>query len=415
MQRKQPINLHASTLDFLHHDFPILQQMSHGKRLVYLDSSASAQKPQQVIDAMLNFYSHDYANVHRGIYELSERATQQYEAARECVRSFIHARLKDEIIFVRGTTEGINLIAEIFGRNEFKADDEIILSVMEHHSNIVPWYFLSEKIGVKLKIIPISDEGMMDLKAYQALFTDKTKLVAITHVSNVLGTINPIKDMVSMAHAKQVPVLIDGAQAIPHIPVNVIDLDCDFYTFSAHKAYGPTGIGVVYVKQEWLNRLPPYQGGGEMIETVSFNQVKYAKGPMKFEAGTPNIAGAIGLHAAFNYLSAIGMDRVVLHEQALLSYAEQRLASVQGLRIIGTAKPKVGVISFVLRDIHPHDIATILDQEGIAVRAGHHCAMPLMERYQLPATVRVSLGIYNTYADIDALIAGLQLSQTILG
>lgn len=393
-------------------DFPILQQTNGGKPLVYLDSAASAQKPTQVIDAISQFYRSDYANIHRGIYELSARATNLYEDTRKVVQQFIHAASPDEIIFVRGTTEAINLVANSLSMN-WQAGDEVILSEMEHHSNIVPWYLLKEKLGIQLKVIPISDAGAMDINAYKKLFSPRTKLVAVSHVSNALGTINPVKEMAAIAHQHNVPILLDGAQAVPHLAVDVQDIDCDFYTFSAHKLYGPTGIGVLYGKKSLLEAMPPYQGGGDMIETVAFDNVTFAKAPQKFEAGTPDIAGVIGLNAAIKYVQAIDMQAIYQHEQALLHYAEPKLLSIPGLRIIGTAKPKVGVISFVIDGIHPHDIGTVLDHEGIAIRAGHHCAMPLMERMQVPATARASFGIYNTEQDVDALVAAVQQAVRI--
>jgi cysteine desulfurase/selenocysteine lyase len=388
-------------------DFPILKQSVHGKPLVYLDSSASSQKPQCVIDAVTKYYTNDHANIHRGVYELSERATRAYENVRTQIKNFINAKAAHEIIFVRGTTEAINLVAQSYGRSHFKAGDEIIVSTMEHHSNIVPWQMLSEQCGTTLKVIPISDAGEIDLEAYQKLFSAKTKMVAVIHASNVLGTINPVKKMIEIAHAHQVPVLVDGAQAFPHMAVDVQDLDCDFYAFSSHKAYGPTGVGVLYGKTEMLEKMPPYQGGGDMIESVTFEKSTYNKLPFKFEAGTPNISGVIGLGAALSYLNEIGMQNIAKHENDLLIDATEKLSSIAGLKVIGTAAQKVGVISFVLEDIHPHDIGTILDHEGIAVRAGHHCAMPLMARFNVPATVRASFGIYNTKEDIDALMVGL--------
>ena len=388
-------------------DFPILKQNIHGKPLIFLDSAASSQKPQCVIDAISHYYQHDHANVHRGVYELSERATAQFEQARQTVKDFIHAKSAHEIIFVKGTTEAINLVAQSYGRSKFKADDEVILSEMEHHSNIVPWQMLVEQCGIKLRVIPVTDAGEIDLSVYETLFTSRTKLVAITHASNVLGTINPIKKMISMAHAHHVPVLVDGAQAVPHMAVNVQELDCDFYIFSSHKVYGPTGIGVLYGKTELLEKMPPYQGGGDMIERVSFTKTTYNKLPYKFEAGTPHIAGAIGLKVALDYLQAIGLDVVAEHEKKLLRYATKKLTELPDVRIIGTAAEKVGVISFVLDSVHPHDIGTILDHEGVAIRAGHHCAMPLMERFGIPACARASFGLYNSEEDVDALIAGL--------
>jgi cysteine desulfurase/selenocysteine lyase len=394
-------------------DFPILQSSNRGKPLIFLDSAASAQKPKAVIDAIADFYAKDYANIHRGIYELSERATQRYEDARVRVKTFINAKQAEEIIFVKGTTEGINLVAQTVGRLNWQAGDEVILSTMEHHSNIVPWYLLRQQVGIVLKVIPVNDEGALDLDAYQKLFSPRTKMVAVTHASNVLGTINPVKEMASVAHAHGVPILLDGAQAVPHMVVDVQALDCDFYVFSAHKLYGPTGVGVLYAKKALLDTMPPYQGGGGMIETVSFAKITYAKTPQKFEAGTPDMGGVVGLHVAIDYVQAIGMAAIFKHEQALLNYAEPKLLAIPGLRIIGTVKPKVGVISFVLADIHPHDIGTVLDHEGIAIRAGHHCAMPLMERFQVPATVRVSFGVYNTEQDIDALIAAILLAKRL--
>lgn len=409
------MNANKQAVDFLalRKDFPVLQQMKDGKPFVYLDTSASAQKPQQVIDAISRFYTNDYANIHRGIYELSARATKLFEDVRVAVKNFINAKYADEIVFVRGTTEGINLIAQTFGRSQWQAGDEVILSAMEHHSNIVPWYQLKEQLGIQLKVIPISDGGVIDLDAYQKLFTARTKLVAISHASNVLGTINPIKEMTAIAHEHGVPVCVDGAQAIAHLPVNVQDLDCDFYVFSAHKLYGPTGVGVMYAKKSILATMPPYQGGGNMIETVSFDKVTYRKDSQRFEAGTPDISGVIGFKAALDYLNTIGMQNIYDHEQVLLCYAQTKMLAIPGLRIIGTAEPKVGVISFVIDGMHPHDIGTVLDHEGVAVRAGHHCAMPLMERFNVPAMVRASFGLYNNESDVDALIAGIEVAKRI--
>lgn len=388
-------------------DFPILQQTVHGKPLIYLDSSATSQKPQQVITALQNYYQQDNANVHRGVYDLSARATKAYEKTRLHIKEFINARHVHEIIFVRGATEAINLVAQSYGRSQCKAGDEIIVSALEHHSNIVPWQLLGDQCGTVLKVIPISDAGEIDVEAYKKLFSPRTKMVAIAQASNALGTINPVKEMAQIAHAHHVPVLIDGAQAFPHMPVDVQDLDCDFYVFSSHKAYGPTGLGVLYGKTELLEKMPPYQGGGDMIESVSFTKTTYNKLPGKFEAGTPNISAVVAFNEALNYMRNIGMEHIAAHEQELLSYATQQLLTIPGLKIIGTAKQKVGVISFVLNDIHPHDIGTILDHEGIAIRAGHHCAMPVMERFNIPATVRVSFGLYNNKQDVDALITGL--------
>ncbi len=394
------------TIDYKH-DFPILDQTFHGKPLVFLDTAASSQKPQCVIDSLVQYYQKDHANIHRGVYELSERATKAYENARIKIQKFIHAEHAHEIIFVRGTTEAINLVAQSYGRPSFQKNDEIILSEMEHHSNIVPWQILADQLGLVLRVIPVLETGELDLAEYEKLFSSNTKLVAITHASNVLGTINPIKKMTELAHSHGVPVLVDGAQALPQMPVDVRDLDCDFYAFSSHKAYGPTGVGVLYGKTKILEKMQPYQGGGSMIERVTFAKTTYAKLPYKFEAGTPSIADTIAFAVAIDYLEKIGMQTIFDYEQDLLKYATEKLATVSGLKIIGTAKNKVGVISFVLDDIHPHDIGTVLDHQGIAVRAGHHCAQPLMDRFNIPACVRASFGIYNSRDDVDALIAGL--------
>lgn len=389
-------------------DFPVLHQRIHGKPLVYLDSSATSQKPKSVIDAITHYYQQDNANIHRGVYELSARATRAFEKTREHVKTFINAESLEEIIFTSGTTAGINLVAQSYGRSQLKSGDEVIISTMEHHSNIVPWQMLSEQSGTVLRVIPVTDSGELDLGAYQKLFTPRTKIVAITHASNALGTINPVKEIIKIAHEHGAIVLVDGAQAFPHMPVDVQSLDCDFYVFSAHKAYGPTGVGILYGKKELLEKMPPYQGGGDMIERVTLSGFTCNKLPYKFEAGTPNIADVIGFDAALDYLDALGMQTIAQHEQTLLSYAHERLIKIAGLRIIGTAPQKVGVISFVLENIHPHDIGTILDHEGIAVRAGHHCAMPLMERFKVPATVRASFGVYNTREEIDILVSGLE-------
>ena len=388
-------------------DFPIFKQNIHGKPLVYLDSAVSSQKPNCVIDAMSHYYHHDHANIHRGVYELSIRATKQYEEARIKVQKFINAAHAHEIIFLRGTTEAINLVAQSYGRPQFKAGDEIILTEMEHHSNIVPWQMLVEQCGAALRIVPVSDAGELDLHEYKKLFSHRTKMVAVAHASNVLGTINPIKEMAAIAHQYQVPILIDGAQAMPHLPVDMQELDCDFYAFSAHKAYGPTGIGVLYGKTALLDSMKPYQTGGSMIERVTFAKTTYAKLPAKFEAGTPSIADTIAFGVAIDYLNKIGMQNIFAHEQALMDYAVPKLLAIPGFKIIGTARKKVGVISFMLSDIHPHDVGTILDHQGIAVRAGHHCAQPLMDRFHIPACVRASFGIYNSLDDVDALVAGL--------
>lgn len=394
-------------------DFPILDQKVYGKPLTFLDSGVTSQKPQCVIDAINYYYTNDNSNVHRGVYQLSERATLAYEKTRKKIQAMLNASDIREIIFTSGTTESINLVAHSYGRANFRTGDEVILSAMEHHSNIVPWQILKEEIGINLRIIPISDDGEIDLVAYQKLFSPQTKMVSIIHVSNVLGTINPIKQMIAIAHQHSVPVLIDGAQAFPHMPVDLQALDCDFYTFSAHKAYGPTGLGILYGKAKLLEKMPPYKTGGSMIETVSFEKTTYTQIPYKFEAGTPNIADVVGFHAALEYMENIGMQDIMLHEKDLLDYATKKLKEVPGLVILGNAKQKMGVISFVLDGIHPHDIGTILDREGIAVRAGHHCAMPLMQRFNIPACVRVSFGLYNSREDIDVLLDGLKTVQRL--
>lgn len=394
-------------------DFPILSQTVRGKRLVYLDNAATSQKPKAVIDAIRNYYERDNANIHRGVHLLSERATELYEAARGKVRSFLNAREDAEIVFVRGATEAINLVAQSFGRANVKAGDEVVISAIEHHSNIVPWQMLCEQMGAKLRVIPMTDAGDLVLEEYEGLLSGRVKIVALTHVSNALGTVNPVKAMIEKAHAKGIPVLVDGAQAVPHRKVDVRDLDCDFYVFSGHKMCAPTGIGALYGKRAHLEKMPPYQGGGDMIRMVTFEKTLYNDIPFKFEAGTPNIEGAIGLGAAIDYLSGIGMPRIAACEAELLAYATKVLGAIPGLRIIGTAREKAGVVSFLLGDIHPHDIGTILDQEGIAIRTGHHCAMPVMERLGISATARASLAFYNTKEDIDALVSGLEKVRAI--
>lgn len=394
-------------------DFPCLQQQVYGKPLVYLDNAATTQKPQAVIDALKNYYQQDNANVHRGVHALSQRATEAYEAARTQVAEFIHAKETAEIIFTRGTTESINLVAQSYGRQFLQAGDEVLISELEHHSNIVPWQMLCQQIGAELKVIPINDAGELELDAYEKLLTPKTKIVAIGHISNALGTVNPIQSMIAKAHQYHAKVLIDGAQAAPHTLIDVQALDCDFYAFSGHKVFGPTGIGVLYAKKDLLEQMPPYQGGGEMIKVVSFNKTIYNDIPYKFEAGTPDIAGAIGLGAAIDYINNIGIDNIAVYEHELLDYAQQALAEVPELRLIGTAKNKTSIVSFVLPYAHAHDVGTILDCEGIAVRSGHHCAMPAMEHFHLPATVRASLAFYNTHADIDRLVMALNKVREI--
>lgn len=388
-------------------DFPVLREKVHGRPLVYLDNAATTQKPEQVIDTVHRYYSRENANIHRGIYYLSEQATDAYEIVRQKVRTFLNAAFPQEIVFVRGATEGINLVAQSYGRDFVREGDEIIISAMEHHSNIVPWQILCGGRGAKLVVIPINDDGELLLEEYKKLFSPRTRLVAVTHVSNALGTVNPVKEIIRLAHERKVPVLIDGAQAVPHLPVDLQDLDCDFYVFSGHKLFGPTGVGVLYGRRDWLERMPPYQGGGDMISSVTFEKTAYNKIPYKFEAGTPHIAGVIGLGAAIDYVTKIGMKKIAAYEKELLAYGMGTLGRIKGLRFIGTAREKAGVISFILNGIHPHDIGTILDRDGIAIRAGHHCAMPVMDRFKVPATARASIAFYNTRGDIDRLVQGL--------
>ncbi|MCP3139149.1 cysteine desulfurase [Pyxidicoccus xibeiensis] len=388
-------------------DFPILRQEVRGRPLVYLDSAATAQKPQAVIDAIVHFYQHDNANVHRGVHVLSERATEAYEGARETVRRFINARDAKEIIFVRGTTEAINLVAQTYGRKHIGPGDEVLITHIEHHANIVPWRMLCEQTGAVLKVIPVDDRGELVMDAVDALMTERTRILAVTHVSNALGTVNPVKELTRRAHAKGIPVLVDGAQAVTHFPVDVQDIGCDFYAFSGHKTFGPTGIGVLYGRLERLEPLPPYQGGGDMILSVTMEKVTYNRVPHRFEAGTPNLEGAVGLAAAIRYLEALGMQNVAAHDRELMAYATKALESVPGLRLVGTAREKTGVLSFMLEDIHPHDVGTILDREGVCIRTGHHCAQPVMQHFKVPATSRASLALYNTREDVDALVRGL--------
>ncbi len=400
----------ASSLDpyRIKQDFPVLQQQSNGRPLVYLDSANTSQKPQCVIDAINKFYAHDNANIHRGVYDLSIRATKAYENARGTIAKFVGASRPEEIIFVRGTTEAINLVAQTFVRNRVGQGDEILVTAMEHHSNIVPWQIVCQQTGAVLKVAPINDAGEIILDAYREKLTAKTKFVAMTHVSNALGTVNPIAKMIELAHEKDIPVLVDGAQAAPHIPINVSELGCDFYTVSSHKMFGPTGVGALYGRLDLLNAMPPYQGGGDMILSVTFEHTTYNEVPYKFEAGTPHIAGAIGFAAAAQYILDIGFDKLIAYEHELLDYATKSLATIPEVRMIGTAAEKVSVLSFVLDGVHPHDVGTILDQQGIAIRTGHHCAQPIMDRFDVPATIRASLAIYNTKEDIDALAASLK-------
>lgn len=394
-------------------DFPILQQRVNGKPLVYFDNAATSQKPQAVLDAIQRYYTSTNSNVHRGVHTLSERATADYEATRERVRSFLNAERTEEIIFVRGTTEGINLVANSFGKRFINRGDEVLISGMEHHSNIVPWQILCEERGAALRVIPINDDGEIEVDAFRRLLNARTKIISFTHVSNALGTVNPVREMIAIAHEHGIPVCIDGAQAVPHLRVDVQALDCDFYVFSSHKMYGPTGIGVVYGKRTLLEQMPPYQGGGDMIKAVTFEKTTYNDLPYKFEAGTPNIADTIGFGAAIDYLVQWEARAVEEYESDLLGYATEALTSMGGIRIIGTARQKVGVISFVVDHVHAHDVGTILDSEGIAIRTGHHCAMPVMERFGVPATVRVSFALYNTKQEVDVLVRGLQKVQEV--
>jgi len=392
----------------LRQDFPILGERINGRRLVYLDNAATTQKPQSVIDTIASYYHHDNANVHRGVHALSQRATDAYEAARANVMRFVNARAPEEVVFTRGTTDAINLVAQSFARPQLREGDEVLVSAMEHHSNIVPWQLVCQQTGAALRVAPIDDAGDLIVDAYAALLRPRTKLVAVTHVSNALGSIVPLARVVALARAAGIPVLVDGAQAIAHMPVDVQALDCDFYAFSGHKILGPTGIGILYGKASRLEAMPPYQGGGDMIRSVTFERTVYNDLPYKFEAGTPNIAGAIGLGAALDYMRGVGVEAIDAHERALLADATARLAAIPGLRIIGTARDKAGIVSFTLEGVHAHDVGTILDHEGIAIRAGHHCAMPVMAQFGVAGTARASFALYNTHDEIDALVAGVE-------
>jgi cysteine desulfurase / selenocysteine lyase len=399
----------------LRRDFPILHQSVNGKPLVYLDNAASSQRPRQVIEAISRYYERDHANVHRGVHTLSQRATDAFEGAREDARRFINASDVKEVVFVRGTTEAINLVAQSFARPQMREGDEILISALEHHANIVPWQLLCEQTGAKLKVIPITHKGEVDFDAYTKLIGPRTKLLALAHVSNALGTVLPIEKFIAVAKRAGVPVLLDGAQAIPHSVVDVRALDCDFYCFSSHKMLGPTGVGVLYGRRALLEAMPPWQGGGDMILSVTFEKTTYNQLPWKFEAGTPDIAGVVGLGAAIRYLEGVGMERIAAYEQALLEYASARLAEIPGLTIIGTSSHKAAVVSFTLAGIHPHDIGTILDAEGVAIRTGHHCAMPVMDFFKVPATARASMAFYNTFEEIDRLVAALGRARDVLG
>ncbi len=402
-------------LEKIRSDFPTLQMKVHGKPLVYFDNGATAQKPRSVIEAVERYYEEENSNVHRGVHFLSARATDLYEKVRKQVQRLLNIPKEHEVIFTKGTTDGINLVANGFSRAILKEGDEVIISGMEHHSNIVPWHMATEYAGATTRAIPVLDDGSLDLEVYKTLFSEKTKLVALVHVSNSLGTINPVKEMIAIAHAHGVPVLLDGAQAVPHMQVDVQDLDVDFYTFSSHKVFGPTGVGVLYGKESWLNRLPPYQGGGDMIDKVTLEKTTYNELPHKFEAGTPNIAGVIAFGKALEYIEAIGYDAIQAHEHALLEYATAKLREIPGLRIIGEAEDKASVISFLVDGIHPSDLGTLLDMEGVAVRTGHHCTQPLMDRFGIPSTVRASLALYNTKEEIDIFVQALEKTIKMFG
>lgn len=409
---KEKINL--LDIDKVRADFPLLGRTMNNQPIVFLDSAASSQKPSAVIDRMDYYYKNQHANVHRGVYKLSQEATDAFEAARRATQSFINAASEQEIIFTRGTTESINLVASSFGRKYLKEGDEVLISAMEHHSNIVPWQLICEQTGAQLKVIPVNDKGELVMEEFERLLSEKTKIVAVVHISNALGTINPVKTIIDKAHALNIPVLIDGAQATPHQKIDVQYLDADFYVFSAHKVLGPTGMGVLYGKASWLNAMPPYQGGGEMIKTVSFEKTTFNELPFKFEAGTPDIAGAVGLHAAINYMQEIGHEAIQVHEADLLAYGTAKLEEIEGLRIIGKADKKASVISFIVDGTHPYDLGAILDKQGIAVRTGHHCTQPLMDRFGIPGTVRASFALYNTREEIDKLAAGVRRALKML-
>jgi len=400
-------------LQKIRRDFPILARDVRGKKLVYLDNAATSQKPQVVIDAIVRYYEQENANIHRGVHFLSELATSKHDQARQSVQNFINAAHVRELIFVRGATEAINLVAQTYGRKHVGPDDEVLISAMEHHSNIVPWQILCDEKGARLRVAPINEAGELRLDEFEKLIGPRTRSIAVPHVSNALGTVNPLEKIVELAHARKIPVIVDGAQAAPHMRIDVQALGCDFYAFSSHKMFGPMGIGVLYGKTELLEAMPPYQGGGDMISSVTFEKTIYNKLPFKFEAGTPDVAGAIGLGAAVEYLTAIGMDKIAEHEHELLAYATDKVSAIPGVRLIGTAKEKASVLSFVMEGIHPHDIGTILDQEGIAIRTGHHCAQPVMQCFGIPATARASFALYNTKEEVDALAAGILKVQEV--
>ncbi len=402
-------------VEAIRREFPVLARKVHGKPLCYLDNAASSQRPQRVIDAVSGYYETTHANVHRGVHTLSQEATSLFEGAREKIRRFVNARSTREVVFVRGTTEAINLVAQSYARPRLQPGDEILVSWLEHHANIVPWQMVCEQTGARLRVIPMTRTGELDFEAFRSLLSERTRLLALTHVSNALGTVVPVRRFIAEARRRGVPVLLDGAQAVPHLPVDVQELDCDFYCFSGHKMCGPTGIGVLYGRESLLAAMPPWQGGGDMILAVSFERTVYNDLPWKFEAGTPHIAGAIGLGAAIDYLAELGLERISAAEQALLEYATASLTAVDGVEIVGTAPEKAAVVSFTLRGIHPHDLGTILDMEGVAIRTGHHCAMPIMDFYGLPATARASFAFYNTGAEVDRLVAALRVAKEMLG
>ena len=408
-------SLQPLEVERLRRDFPGLRQTVHGRPLVYLDSAASAQKPQAMLDAVSHAYAYDYSNVHRGVHTLSQRATAAFEGAREKVRRFLGAGDAAEIVFVRGTTEGLNLVAQSFARPRLEPGDEVLISAMEHHSNIVPWQIVCEKTGARLRVVPITDDGELELEAYERMLSERTRIVAMIHVSNALGTINPVREIVDLAHARGIPVVIDGAQAAPHMPLDVCELGCDFYTVSGHKLFGPTGIGALYGRREHLEAMEPYQGGGEMILMVTFEKTEYNVPPNRFEAGTPHIVGAIGLGASIDYLEGIGMERITAYEHELLDYATERLEAMPGVKLIGTARHKAAVLSFLVDGVHAHDVGTILDQQGVAVRVGHHCAQPVMDRFGVAATARASLAFYNTRQEVDSLVEAIARVQEIFG
>jgi cysteine desulfurase/selenocysteine lyase len=400
-------------LEKIRGDFPILSQKVHGRNLVYLDNAATSQKPRAVIEAIVRYYEQLNANIHRGVHTLSVRATEAHDAARQTVKRFLNAGDAREIIFVRGATEATNLVAASYGRTHVAAGDEVLITAMEHHSNIVPWQILCEEKGAQLRVAPMDDNGELRLDEFEKLIGPRTKIVAVTHVSNALGTVNPVREMIERSHRRGVPVLVDGAQAVPHFAVDVQALDCDFYAFSGHKVYGPTGIGVLYGKRALLEAMPPYQSGGDMISSVTFEKTAYNVLPFKFEAGTPDICGAIALGAALEYIDGLGMDKVAAHERELLAYATEAVGAVSGVRLIGTASERAGALSFVLGGVHPHDLGTILDREGITIRTGHHCAQPVMERFGIPATARASFAVYNTKEEVDALVEGIQAAREV--